>query len=122
MPRMNQLSDYRTTWHNQNDCGGVTYVSTEIVKWDVDNVTLNSGSWRTVTTKRKLHQASQQFALGFTVSQVKGEWFVIRYGCTPEGYSSAIKEHGAITLPFHDGMTFPRGRVRGPDFYLRGQS
>jgi hypothetical protein len=108
MPRTDKLSNYRTTWDNS----GVTYVSTRIVAWDDDSVTLNSSGWRTVTTKRKMCQAASQFGLGFVVSQRKGEWYVTRLGRSPEGYPSACEQHGAVELPFHDGITFPRGTVR----------
>lgn len=112
MPRMDKLSTYRTTWTQDGDNIVVCYVRTNIVKADADTVTLDSGGWQTVTTKRKMTQAARQFGLGFTVFQQRGEWFVCRLGRSPEGYASAAKEHGAVVLPFHDGMTFPRGTVR----------
>ena len=112
MPRMDKLSTYRTTWTTDARGGCVTYISTTIVNWDCDTVTLNSGGWQTVTTKRKMTQAAHQFGLGFTVFQRKGEWFVCRLGRSPEGYASAGAEHGAIVIPFTDGMSFPRGAVR----------
>jgi hypothetical protein len=95
MPRTDRLSNYRTTWHGNVAEGGVTYVSTEIVKWDDKSVTLNSGGWRTVTTKRKMNQAARQFILGYRVEQKKGEWSVYLYGTN-------------VTLPFADGMTFAK--------------
>jgi hypothetical protein len=107
MPRNDKLSNYRTTWHSTTDGGAVTYIRTEIVRWDANrNVTLNSGGWRTVTTKRKMVQASNQFNLGYTVHQSKGDWFVTVFGVSPEGYDSASAEHGAITFPYYDGITF----------------
>jgi hypothetical protein len=112
MPRMDRLSNYRTTWECDGERGSVTYVSTRIVSWDGQTVTLNSGGWQTVTTKRKMVQAATQFGLGYTVYQRNHEWFVCRLGRSPEGYASAAAEHGAIDLPFHDGMTFPQGTVR----------
>ena len=108
MPHMHKLSNYRTTW----DANGVTYVNTRIVSWTDDTVTLNSDGWRSVTTKRKMCQASSQFGLGFGVFQRKGEWFVCRHGRSPDGYESACPEHGAIEFPFYDGITFPRGTVK----------
>ena len=113
MPRMDKLSPYRTHW--TDDGKGhivVVYVQTAIVTTTQDTVTLNSGGYRTVTTKRKMVQAANQFGLGYTVSQRKGEWTVTRLGRSPEGYPSADPKHGAIDLPFVDGITFPRGAVR----------
>ena len=112
MPSMNKLSSYRTTFETDGERGSVTYVNTRIVSWDADTVTLNSAGWQTVTTKRKMAQAADQFGLGFTVAQRNGEWFVIRLGRSPDGYASAMAEHGAVTLPYHDGVSFPKGAAR----------
>ena len=107
-----KLSGYRTTFETDGERGSVTYVNTRIVSWDADTVTLNSAGWQTVTTKRKMAQAANQFGLGFTVAQRNGEWFVIRLGRSPDGYASAMAEHGALTIPYHDGISFPKGTVR----------
>ena len=90
MPRMDKLSNYRTTWDNN----GVTYVSTRIVSWDDNTVTLNSGGWQTATTKNKMNQAANQFGLGFGVYQRKGDWFV------------RLKD--GSESPFFDGIRIPR--------------
>ena len=94
MPQMHKLSTYRTTVVEDGDVLAVTYVSTAIVKRDGNRITLNSGGWKSVTTKRKMNQAASQFALGYGVYQKCGKWFVI----LPTG------NH----VPFHDGMTFNR--------------
>lgn len=113
MPSNRKLSKYRTTWDNGINGGSVTYVSTKIVSWNASKVvTLDSGGYRTVTTKRKMVQASNQFGLGYTVSQRKGDWYVTVFGRSPEGYESAGKEHGAVEFPFYDGITFD-------PFYIR---
>ena len=54
----------------------VTYHSTVVVEFTAEMVTLNSNRYRTVTTKTRMNQASNQFDLGFTVWQKSGEWFV----------------------------------------------
>ena len=92
MPRMDKLSTYRTTWFDNGNFGGVTYINTNIVQWRDGIVTLDSGAWETVTTKRKMNQASRQFALGYTVYQRDYKWYVD----TPT--ESAV--------PFCDGMQF----------------
>lgn len=76
MPRMDKLSTYKTTWFDNGDFGGVTYTHTNIVQWSDGVVTLDSGGWETVTTKRKMNQASNQFGLGFSVYQRNHKWFV----------------------------------------------
>jgi hypothetical protein len=65
-----------------------------------------------VTTKRKMVQASRQFGLGYTVGARKGEWFVTVFGRSPDGYESAAPEHGAVTFPYYDGITFNPFDVR----------
>lgn len=92
MPHMNKLSTYRTAWADNGDNGSVIYASTEIVSWGNGQIRLRSGGWETVTTKRKMNQASNQFALGFGVYQHNHVWYVD----LPSG----------DTVPFVDGMTF----------------
>ncbi len=94
MPRTDKLSEYRTSWTEEGAAGCVRYIRTNIVSWTADSITLRSGGWRTVTTKRKMNQASNQFGLGFRVFQHDHDWFVRR----PDGGD----------IPFSDGMTFPR--------------
>lgn len=89
-----KLSTYKTTWVETPNGGNVTYQRTNIVTWEDGNITLDSGGWETVTTKRKMNQAAHQFALGYAVYQKDFTWFVD----LPSGE----------TVRFVDGMTFPR--------------
>jgi len=52
-------------------------------------IKLNSGGWRTNTTKTAMNQASNQDGLGFQVYQRNYDWFV---------------EYNGNTLPFTDNM------------------
>lgn len=106
------LSRYRTFVAVTGRDVAVTYATTCIVRADDATVTLNSGGWRTVTTKRKMTQAAEEFGLGFSVFQKAGAWYVCRFGRTAEGYASASRADGAIVLPYRDGMQFPRGTAR----------
>ena len=91
----NKLSSYKTTWADLPNNGvTVTYQQTEIVRNEGNKITLRSGGWETVTTKRKMNQASHQFALGYSVYQRDYSWYVD----LPNGE----------TVPFEDGMTFDR--------------
>tara|TARA_R110000764_G_scaffold198967_1_gene284341 strand:+ start:431 stop:724 length:294 start_codon:yes stop_codon:yes gene_type:complete len=90
MSRMDKLSNYKTVW-NQTDLGGsVIYTKTAIVKWDKKTIQLNSYGWESVTTKRKMNQASNQFNLNYTVFQKNFDWFVTQ----PNGE----------TIPYFDNM------------------
>ena len=105
MARNDKLSTYRTTWEHDATRGSVTYIHTRIVAWEGDNVTLNSGSWQTITTKRKMNQAANQFGLRFYVYQKRGEWFVdIKNPAYTPGGDAPYWQ--GLAIPFRDGMTF----------------
>jgi hypothetical protein len=99
MSRYNQLSPYCTTI-GQEDGRTVVYPTPTtnraipIVSFDVNSITLRSGGWQSVATKRKMNQASHQFGLGYSVSQKDFHWSVT----LPDG----------STVDFEDGMTFAR--------------
>ena len=73
MPKMDRLSPYVTTISGCGDLTIITYHSTQIVAFDRHNITLRTGGWDSVTTRRKMNQASRQFGLGFSVYREKGE-------------------------------------------------
>ena len=60
----------------------VTYRNTRVVDVTPEHITLDTGGWKTVTTKLRMNQASVQFNLGYTVYQQKGQWFVSYRGAT----------------------------------------
>lgn len=92
MNRMDNLSSHRTAIYSSGGETRVIYVNTAIVEFDGESVTLRSGGYETVTTKRKMNQASRQFDLGYSVLQRDFAWYVTK----PDG----------VTVPFSDGMTF----------------
>jgi len=81
-----------TVKHDRYGFSTVTYHETDVVTFTSEKVTLDSGGWHTVTTKNRMNQTSAQFNLGFTVSQVKGLWFV--------------SHQTAQRVSFYNGMTF----------------
>jgi hypothetical protein len=89
------LSKYATTIAaDSNGMINVTYHSTVIVSFDNERVVLNSGGYETVTTKKKMNQAADQFGLGYQVFQKDYIWFV----GLPNGE----------TVKFFDGMIIDR--------------
>lgn len=59
----------------------VQYHGTDVVLTCADgSILLNTGGWKSVTTKTRMNQAAQQFKLGYNVYQEKGEWFVLWKG------------------------------------------
>lgn len=76
MPRMDKLSNYKTTVATVGDHVTVTYQKTAIVRFNDSEVILDSGGWETVTTKRKMNQAANQFGLPYGVYQKDYIWYV----------------------------------------------
>jgi hypothetical protein len=121
MPSMSKLSRHATTWEIRNTpkgtAGSVIYHHTRVVSWEPGTltgwprVTLNSGGYKTVTTKCRMVQASNQFGLKYTVFQRDGEWFV---DVMNPAYTTSRLLPGAedqpywrgLRIPFVDGMTF----------------
>ncbi len=54
----------------------VVYHSTPVVSFNDKVIILKTGGWKTVTTKTRMNQTARQFALGFSVYQEDGDWFV----------------------------------------------
>lgn len=50
--------------------------NTNVVTFNAHRIMLNTGGWKTVTTKQRMNQASDEYDLGFTVFQRQGMWFV----------------------------------------------
>lgn len=92
MPSMHKLSRNNTTLTTVNGIHVLTLHSTQIVKHNpaTGEVTLNSGGFRTSTTKNRMSQYFNTRNLPICVFQEKREWFVRANG---------------QTLPFCDGMT-----------------
>jgi hypothetical protein len=93
MSQQTKLGTHATTVSGAKGVTRVTYHNTEVVTFDDHQIILNSGGWRTSTTKTRMNQASNQFDLGFEVYQTKGEWFV---------------DYKGYTYPFEDNMRFKR--------------
>lgn len=78
MGTMNRIGKTATSIERkQGGLVSVRYHSTEVVRVAADGtVTLNTGGWRTATTKARMNQAANEFGLGYMVYQEKGDWFV----------------------------------------------
>jgi len=75
----------------------VQYHATIVASKDTNGrITLNSGGWKTVTTKRRMNQALRQWGTGYYVHQVKGEWLV--GVCKGNGVHERVCE-------YYDGIT-----------------
>lgn len=93
MSRNDKLSNYKTAVYDAKGFTNVLYHNTIVVSYNDESISLNSGGYRTVTTKRKMNQASNQFNLEYSVFQKKGDWYVTYRG---------------LTVPFEDGIMLMR--------------
>jgi hypothetical protein len=80
MARMNKVGNHATTVWGENGTTYIKYHATIVVEFDQDTLTLRTGGWRTVTTKLRMNQASNQFGLGFHVWQKNFDWYVSYQG------------------------------------------
>lgn len=72
----------RISKNNTKIDGGVVWLhQTAIVEVDDNmNITLNSGGWRTATTKTRMNQVANEWNLGFQVFQHDFNWFLLVNG------------------------------------------
>ena len=70
------VGTHKTTVSTSDGVTRVTYHSTDVVTFDAEKITLDSGGWLTATTKKRINQASDQFDLGYHVYQLGGAWLV----------------------------------------------
>lgn len=80
MTKLNKVGNYATTISNDGVHTIVTYHATQVVKFNDKEIILNTGGWRSKTTKSRMNQASNQFNLGYKVWQECGEWYVMWAG------------------------------------------
>lgn len=73
------------------DDGAVTLYQTVIFRKTKTGFILDSGGWRTNTTKNRINQAFRENGLPFSVYQERGQWFVWN------------RESG-VTVDFSDNM------------------
>jgi len=84
-----------TTIKTENGGTMVRLSRTDIVRFNEKIIELDSGGWKTATTKRRMNEAAVDLGLGFEVYQEKGEWW--------------IKFKGEVRL-FYDGIVIERKR------------
>lgn len=86
-----RISGVATTVKPENGWIVVRLYATDVIKINLAGrrAVLNSGGYRTETTKRRITQAMNQYGIPATIWQQAREWFVK----TPSG-----------TFPFKDGM------------------
>lgn len=71
-----KLGRTATTVATEDHVTRVTYHHTVVVEFTDKYIVLRTGGWKTVTTKARMNQASNQFDLGYQVSQSNFIWYV----------------------------------------------
>lgn len=83
MSRINEVGRVATSIVTENGITSVYYHGTPVVRFGGGKpVTLNTGGYFTVTTKRRMNQAANQYGLGFSVYQRSRQWYVDHNGRT----------------------------------------
>jgi hypothetical protein len=93
MTKITQLGKHATVVLKNDKTTSVIYHETPVVKFNNYKITLNSGGYKTATTKTRMNQASNEFDLGFRVYQQQKKWYV---------------EYNNQTLNFVDNMVLSR--------------
>ena len=91
MARADRIGKHKTTVTTYDSYTCVQYHSTVVVKFNGREIILDSGGWRTNTTKTRMNQASREYGLGFYVFQDNFDWFVKLDDCDPLKFESGMK-------------------------------
>lgn len=75
MSQQTRISRNNTTIRMEGDDIIVTLHSTDVVRVNVAHVILNSGGWKTATTRTRINQAARQLGFGYSVTQIRGVWY-----------------------------------------------
>lgn len=99
MAQNQKVGKHRTTTSTgQDGKTRVTYHQTDVVTFDDDTIELDSGGYKTLTTKTRMNQASNEYDLGYVVYQQKGKWYV---------------DYDGETIPFEgDSVTLERKNIK----------
>lgn len=76
MAQQYKVSGRATSVYKKGAFFCVRYHNTEVVKFTPKTIILNTGGFKTNTTKTRMNQASNQFKLGYNVFQKNYKWYV----------------------------------------------
>ena len=99
MSQTHKLGSHKTTIFTENGTIHVQYHDTRVVSFNEETVTFRTGGWQTVTTKLRMNQASNQFGLGWGVSQKNYQWYVSYYAGNGAHILRQKFNGDVITLP-----------------------
>jgi hypothetical protein len=97
MGQMNRISKNNTkVSHNADGSIAVRLHNTNVVTIENGTITLDSGGWKTVTTKARMNQVANELNLPYRVFQEDHSWFVRIFESNPRNFAIGH------TLPFDD--------------------
>lgn len=76
MARQTQIGRHATTISYIDGYTTVTYHRTPVVRFNYEEIILNTDGWQTATTKTRMNQTSNQYELDYHVHQENHRWFV----------------------------------------------
>ncbi len=76
MAQQHRLGKGNTNVRGEGNTMIVRFHNTDVVKFTPKTITLNTGGYETATTKTRMNQTSNQFGLGYTVTQKDFSSFV----------------------------------------------
>jgi hypothetical protein len=94
MAQQHKITGRATNIQTTNGNTVIRYHATDVVSFNAKEIVLNSGGWRTATTKTRMNQAAGQFDLGYSVFQKDFDWFV---------------DYRGLVVGFEDNMRLQRG-------------
>lgn len=99
MSQVQKVGSHKTTVSTDKDGKTrVTYHNTDVVTFDDETIELDTGGYKTLTTKTRMNQAANEYGLGYAVYQRKGQWFV---------------DYDGETIPFEgDSVTLERKDIK----------
>ena len=93
MTQLNHVTKNNTCIFNDGVHTIVKYHHTDVVKFNHQEIVLNSNGWQTYTTKVRMNQTANQFGLDYYVYQNDFTWYV---------------RAGGFNIEFYDGMKLIR--------------
>lgn len=82
MAQTQTIGSHKTNIYTEADMIHIRYHDTVVVQFNMNHIFLDSGGWKTTTTKTRMNQTSNQYNLGFTVFQKDFSWYVSFNGKT----------------------------------------
>jgi len=82
MGQTQRVSGVATSIRQEGADTVIRYHATDVVRFNARRIILDTGGWRTSTTKARMNQAANQYGLGYCAYQKDFAWYVEYQGKT----------------------------------------